>query len=39
VNSDGSFSPQSPYGLVVSGDTFTGYVPAASAALVTVSLS
>ena len=39
VNSDGSFSPQSPYGLVVAGDTFTGYVPAASAALVTVTLS
>ena len=39
VNSDGSFSPQPPYGLVVSGDTFTGYVPAASAALVRVTLS
>jgi hypothetical protein len=39
VNSDGSFSPQSPYGLAVSGETFTGHVPAASAALVTVTLS
>jgi hypothetical protein len=39
VNADGSFSPQSPYRLAVSGQTFTGYVPAASAALVTVTLS
>jgi hypothetical protein len=39
VNSDGSFSPRSPYDLAVSGDTFTGYVPAASATLVTVTLS
>jgi hypothetical protein len=38
VNSDGSFSPQGPYSLIVPGETFTGYVPAASAALVTVTL-
>jgi hypothetical protein len=39
VNSDGSFSPQSPYGLSVSSDNFTGYVPAASAALIAVTLA
>jgi hypothetical protein len=39
VNADGSFSPQSPYGLAVSGDTFTGYVPAESAALITITLA
>jgi hypothetical protein len=38
VNPDGSFSPQSAYGLTVSGDSITGYVPAASAALVVVTL-
>ena len=38
VNPDGSFTPQSPYGLSVSGDTFTGYVPAASAALISITL-
>jgi hypothetical protein len=38
VNPDGSFAPSSPYGLPVSGESFTGYVPAASAALITVQL-
>ena len=38
VNPDGSFSPQSAYGLTVSGNTLAGYVPAASAALVIVTL-
>jgi len=38
VNPNGTFTPQSPYGLPVSGDTFTGYVPAASAALITITL-
>jgi hypothetical protein len=39
VNSNGSFSPQSPYGLSVSSDTFTGHVPAASAALISIKLA
>jgi hypothetical protein len=39
VNPDGSFSPQKSYGLSVSGDTFSGYVPAGSAALVIVALA
>jgi hypothetical protein len=38
VNPDGSFSPQSSYGVAVSGVTFSGYVPAASAALVVITL-
>jgi len=38
MDPDGSFSPQESYGLAVSGDTFSGYVPAASAALVVVTL-
>ena len=38
VNPDGSFAPQSPYGLSVSSDMFTGYVPAASAALISITL-
>ena len=38
INPDGSFSPQAPYSLSVSADTFTGYVPAASAALIVVTL-
>jgi hypothetical protein len=38
VNPDGSFAPQSPYGLTVSADTLSGYVPAASAALVVITL-
>ncbi len=38
VNADGSFSPQSAYGLTVSGNTFSGYVPAASAALAIITL-
>jgi len=38
VNPDGSFSPKLSYGLEVSADTFTGYVPAASAALIVVML-
>lgn len=39
VNPDGSFSPQSSYGLTVSSNTFTGYVPAASAALISITLA
>jgi hypothetical protein len=39
VNPDGSFSPQSAYGLSVSEDTMSGYVPAESAVLVAVTLS
>jgi hypothetical protein len=39
VNPNGSFSPSSSYGLSVSGNTFTGYVPAISAVLVVVTLS
>jgi hypothetical protein len=39
INPDGSFSPESPYSLEVSGDTFAGYVPAASAALIVVTLA
>ena len=35
---DGTFAPRSPYGLNVTGDTLTGYVPSASAALVIVTL-
>jgi hypothetical protein len=38
VNPDGSYTPQTPYGLPLSGDTFSGYVPAASAALISVVL-
>jgi hypothetical protein len=38
VNPDGSFSPGSPYGLTVSRDTLAGYVPAASAALIVITL-
>jgi hypothetical protein len=38
VNPDGSFAPQPSYSLPVSGDSFTGYVPAASAALITITL-
>jgi hypothetical protein len=38
VNPDGTFAPQSPYGLTVSDETFTGYVPAASAVLISVTL-
>jgi hypothetical protein len=39
VNTDGSFSPQPSYGLSVTGDTFSAYVPASSAGLVVVTLS
>jgi hypothetical protein len=39
VNVDGSFSPQSSYGLTVSESSFSGYVPASSAVLVVVVLS
>jgi hypothetical protein len=39
VNPNGSFSPQLSYGLSVSGNTFTGYVPAESAVIVVVTLS
>jgi len=39
VNPDGSFSPQSPYHLTVTANTFAGYVPAASAALIVVTLA
>jgi hypothetical protein len=38
VNPDGSFAPSSPYGLPVSAESFTGYVPAASAVLISVQL-
>jgi hypothetical protein len=38
VNNNGSFTPQSSYGLTVSGESFTGYVPAESAVLVVVTL-
>jgi len=38
VNPDGSFTPQPPYSLPVSSDTLTGYVPAASAALIAITL-
>jgi hypothetical protein len=38
VNADGSFSPQAAYGLSVSGETLSGYVPAASAALAIITL-
>jgi hypothetical protein len=38
VSANGSFSPEAAYGLVVSGETFKGYVPAASAALITITL-
>ena len=38
VNPDGSFAPASSYGLPVSAESFTGYVAAASAALITVQL-
>ena len=38
VDPDGSFSPQPYYGLGVTGQTFTGYLPAASAVLVSVAL-
>jgi len=39
VNPDGSFSPQLSYGVTVSGETFTGYVPVTSAVLVKVTLA
>jgi hypothetical protein len=39
INDDGSFTPQSSYGLTVSTDTVSGYVPAASAALIKINLS
>jgi len=39
VNPDGSFSPQLSYGVTVSGDTFTGYLPVTSAVLVKVTLT
>jgi hypothetical protein len=38
VNPDGSFMPQTSYGLTVSDGAFTGYVPAASAALISIVL-
>jgi hypothetical protein len=38
VNAGGSFAPLSPYGLAVASDTFGGYVPAASAALISITL-
>jgi hypothetical protein len=38
VNPNGSFSPHPSYSLPVVAETFTGYVPAASAALVAVTL-
>jgi hypothetical protein len=39
VHPDGSFSPKAPYTLSVSTDTLTGYVPAASAVLITITLA
>jgi hypothetical protein len=39
INIDGSFSPQSSYGLSVAGKTFTGYVMAESAVLLVVTLA
>ncbi len=39
VGVNGSFSPQDAYTLSVSNDTFTGYVPAESAALIVVTLA
>jgi hypothetical protein len=39
INIDGSFSPQSFYGLSVADKTFTGYVPAESAVLVGVTVA
>ena len=39
VNPDGSFSPQSSYGASVAGNSFTGYVPAASAVLIVVTVA
>ncbi|HEY4979596.1 MAG TPA: hypothetical protein VII25_10555 [Candidatus Acidoferrum sp.] len=39
VHPDGSFNPKAPYTLSVSSDTFTGYVPAASAVLITITLA
>jgi hypothetical protein len=39
INIDGSFSPQSSYGLSVAGKTFVGYVPAESAVLVVATLA
>jgi hypothetical protein len=38
VNPDGSFMPQTSYGLTVFDGAFTGYVPAASAALISIVL-
>ena len=38
VNVDGSFAPETPYDLVVTGNNVTGYVPAASAVLMVVTL-
>jgi hypothetical protein len=37
VRPDGSFAPESPFTLSVSGRTFSGYVPASSATLISVS--
>lgn len=34
IETDGTFTPQAPYSLVTSGQSVSGYVPAASAALV-----
>jgi len=39
INIDGSFGPQSSYGLSVTGKTFSGYVTAESAVLVVVTLA
>ena len=39
INIDGSFSPQSSYGLSVAGKTFAGYVMAESAVLLVVTLA
>lgn len=39
IGIDGSFSPQSSYGLGVAGKTFAGYVTAESAVLVVVTLA
>jgi len=38
VNPNGSFSPQPSYSLPAMAETFTGYIPAASAALIAVTL-
>ncbi len=39
VNSDGSYSPQAAYGLSISDDAISGYVPAESAVLARVTLN